>query len=660
MSFLNPLVLLGLAAAAIPILIHLFHFRRPREVEYSSLTFLREVQATAMRRLRIREWLLLALRLLAIVCLVLAFAQPIFTSALGSGLGDEGATSRAYVLDNSQSMTFRDEQGAYLDQAKAALVGLLDGAGPGDEHALIPTASPPGHIATLRRSAGLVQDATLALEAQPGASPLTVALARAASVLEDAQNPRREIVVLSDLQESTLTDSVEGEQFFAPTLPEDVDVALVPVGGREQANTAVTDVRPRSQILEPGQPIEMNVAVRRFGGEEGPLGVRLILDGAPVGEVAAEFDVDDTTGVPFTVPARSRGWTSGEATIENDDAPWDDVRYFTFTIPPPARVVLVGGAGSRVDLVRLALEVAAESGSVVVQEMSEQELAVSELEETDAVVWVGPSDASPVATVSRFVEEGGGLLVFPSESTGPLNALMGVVGGGEVVAIEGESGGESIAGTVDPDLEHPLFAGVFEEGGATRLERIEVWRAARYEPAGLFESSLIRLDNGAPFLQEIRHGEGAALFVATAPDPAWSDLPNRGLFVPLVYRSVAWLAAGSEAAEGASVTVREAASIRVDDVRAEEPLRLVSPSGVEVTPPQRSVPGGVVLEVGSELTEAGVYVVMQGEEELRRVAVNESSDESNPSVLSPQEAADRLERLTGRSVRVLEDRKSVV
>ena len=95
MTFLNPLVLLGLAAAAIPIVVHLFNFRRPKTVDFSSLRFLREVERQSMRRVRIRQWLLLALRTLAILFLVLAFAQPTRTGALDGVLGDTASRSVA-------------------------------------------------------------------------------------------------------------------------------------------------------------------------------------------------------------------------------------------------------------------------------------------------------------------------------------------------------------------------------------------------------------------------------------------------------------------------------------------------------------------------------------------------------------------------------------
>ena len=191
-----------------------------------------------MRRVRIRQWLLLALRTIAVVCLVLAFARPTPTADAGV-LEDEGARSLALVLDNSRSMSLRDAQGELLDQAKAIGSAVLEVGASGDERTVLPVARPPEYRPVPFTTAGPALDAVAATSTRSGAKTLTAAVARAASVLEGAIHPRREVVVVSDLQAATFTDSVSA------TLPDDVDVTLIPVGARRQVNTAVTDVEGR-------------------------------------------------------------------------------------------------------------------------------------------------------------------------------------------------------------------------------------------------------------------------------------------------------------------------------------------------------------------------------------------------------------------------------
>ena len=208
MTFLNPFLLLGLAAAAIPIVVHLFNFRRPRRVVFSSLTFLRELEKSTMQRMRVQQWLLLAARILALACLALAFARPVLEGAAGQALGRANA-SVVLVLDNSRSMQFRDAQGAYFSQAKALAAELVTGLAEGDEVFLLPTASDPTRRPAVFRTEAALLDALAALEVENATQPLTHLLDRAASLLENAVHPVREIYVVSDFQASTLADSVQ-------------------------------------------------------------------------------------------------------------------------------------------------------------------------------------------------------------------------------------------------------------------------------------------------------------------------------------------------------------------------------------------------------------------------------------------------------------------
>ena len=642
MTFLNPLLLAGLAAVAIPVAIHLFNFRRPQRIDFSTLRFLRELEATTMRRVRIRQWLLLALRALAVVFLVLAFARP--TPTADAAAFEEGAArSLVLVLDNSRSMTLRDAQGALLDQAKALAATVVEATGRGDERTVLPTAPPPEYRPVPFTTPGPTLDAVAATEALAGAEPLTAAVARAGSVLEGALHPRREVVVVSDLQAATFTDSASA------ALPPGVEVTLVPLGGRRQTNTAVTDVRVVSRIIEPGRPVEIEATVARYGGRPGTVGASLTLGGQRVAETAVDVVPGTPTTARFTVTPPARGWLGGEVRIEADAAEWDDVRFFALRVPPPPRVLVVRGDGQRADLVTLALGVAAESGGVALNEIDEGSLPGADLDRYDAVVLVGPRSLGGAGRLEAFVAAGGGVLAFPGAEPSALNPLLQAVGGGRIDGVVGERGGPSIGSTTDADLDHPLFAGVFDDARPA-LERPDVRQAARYRPGGGDEQTLIGLQAGSPFLQEIRRGEGSVLLISVAPDLGWSDLPQRGLFVPLLYRAAAYLAAGSVVGETGGAD----GSVRVEGVDAGQPLRLVGPDGVTATPLQRTVPGAVVLDLDDATARAGLYRVVQGDRTLRVVAVNEEARESDPAALDPEVAAERLEAITGAPVRVLD------
>ena len=659
MTFLNPLVLFGLVAAAIPLIIHLFNFRRPKRVDFSSLEFLKELQKTTMQRVRIKQWLLLLLRTLAIACLILAFARPTLTGNLAGTLGGRANSSIALVLDNSLSMTLRDANGAYLEQARAVAAGLIDQTEPGDEvFVLTPAASTNATPAAYKnRSPAL--DAVADVTAEPGAVSTTRTLARAAALLDaDAAHLNKEIYLLSDLQRSTLLDTL------AADAPDDVRVIVLPVGEREHANVAVTDLRVASRIIEVGQPARVEATLVNYGTEriEGYV-ASLYLEGERVAQATADLEPGVSTEAAFAVTPQRRGWLAGMVQIEDDAFEYDNLRYFALHVPERRKLLVVRGAGQRTDFVELALSSQLTRGRVTVEleTIDESALAATALGAYDAVVLVGPRDLSSgeVAAVVRYVESGGGLLFFPSESARApdYNALLGGLGGGRFSGFSGVLGSGQVIATFDRvDLEHPLFEGVFDRPdlrGRVEVESPDLYYAMNYTPSSGSEQTLVQLSNSFPFLQEIRHGRGAAFVLTTAPTVTWSDLPVRGLFIPLLYRSIYYLSAG-ESVQGEQLIVGRAGELRLAGVPEGQSLRLVAPDGEEVTPEQRSLFGAVLLQTDASLRVPGIYDVQAGQTLVRRVALNLDSRESNLQTYPPDEAAERLAEQTGLPVRVLD------
>ena len=663
MTFLNPLLLFGLAAAAIPLIIHLFNFRRPREVNFSSLVFLQELQKSTMRRVQVKQWLLLLLRTLAIACLVLAFARPTLTGGLGGTLARRSETSTAIVIDNSLSMTLRDAQGEYLRQAKALATDLAETMEPGDEAFVLTTAMLPTARSEALPSRSAVLDAIGGIEAMPGAAPLETALEQAAARLKEASNVNRQIYLLSDVQRSTLLDTIA-------VPPQGAGVArLLPVGGRTYGNVAVTDVGVVSRIVEVGEPVQIEATLTNYGQE--PLTdyvASVYLDDKRVAQAATDLAPGAAQRVTFTATPEERGWLAGDVRIEDDAFSADNLRYFTLHVPERRRLLIVQGEqgeGQRTDFLNLALSSELTQGRIPfdAETIQENALAAASLGTYDAVVLVGPRDLSSgeVGALTRYVREGGGLLLFPSQEARAedYNALLGSLGGGIFSGFSGTLGsGEPIATFERLDLEHPLFEGVFEtsgrRGAETQVESPDVYYAMNYTPASGTEQTLIGLSSGFPFLEEVRDGRGVAFLMAVAPDLRWSDLPQRGLFIPLLYRAVYYLSA-SESVAGEQLGVGEPGELRLTGVEEDaEPLRLVAPDGEAFVPEQRSLFGAVLLQIQPDVRAPGIYDVRAGDDLVRRVAFNLPRRESDLRTSAPEAAAEALTEATGLRVEVFD------
>lgn len=658
MTFLDPFVLLGLAAAAVPLLLHLFNLRRPRRVDFSSLEFLKSLQQRTMQRVRIKQWLLLLLRILAIASLVLAFARPTLTGNLAGTVG-QTRTSWALVVDNTLSMTVRDGQGAYLEQAKDAAMGIAEAMDPDDEAFLLTTAQgAEGNGSAPYRSPGAVQEALDAIETRPGGTTTARSVARAVERLGEAAHLNKEIYVITDRQASTLADSIAAE------VPDDIGVTLVPIGSRTPANVAVTDVRVQSRIVEAGQPVQVEATLTNYGSEplEGYV-ASTYLEGERVAQATATLEPGQSTTVDFTATPQQRGWLAGTVEVEDDAFAHDNVRHFTLHVPRERELLVVQGEAQSTRHIDLALSPELVQGRLAfrTETIAEDALAATSLGSYDAVVLAGPASLSSgeVAALARYVEAGGGLLFFPSQQApaADYNALFDALGGGRFSGFSGTLGEEQVIATFDRvDLQHTLFEGVFDRADAqddVQVESPDVYYAMNYSPGSGMAQTLIELSNGFPFLQEVRHGSGVALLTAVAADPQWSDLPVRGLFIPLLYRSMYYLSAG-ESAAGEQLTGGQPGELRVTGVPEGEPLRIIGPNGTERTPEQRTLFGATLLQTDASMQTPGIYDVMAGDSLVRRVALNLDARESDLRTAPDEEAVQALSEALGREVGMLD------
>lgn len=657
MEFLNPLALFALAAAAIPLIIHLFNFRRPRKVDFSSLAFVKELQKSTMQRVRIKQWLLLLLRMMAIAFLVLAFARPTLTGDIAGTLGGRASSSVAVVVDNSLSMTLRDSEGEYLRQAKDILAGVIDELGTGDEIILIPAAGDAG--AVRYTNVGSALEAMEELEPASGSGSIPQAVSRAADALRNASNVNREIYVATDLQETAFADTVR------TAMVGNVRTYLLPVGSRTHSNVAVTDVRVESRIIEVGQPVRISSTLVNHGSD--PVDdyvASVFLEGERVAQATADLPPEVPTTVTFTATPQSRGWLSGVVRIEDDAFEFDNDRFFTLHVPEQRRVLVIRGEGQETEFIRLALSPELGRGRVSfdVTIVPETGLAASGLGGYDAVVLVGPASLSSgeIAAIDRYVSGGGGLLLTPSAqgNVEDYNALLQTVNGGDVSGFSGSLGSSrTIAAFERVDLEHPLFEGVFSRQGLreqTRVESPDIYFLMNYTSGTGSEQTLIGLSNGFPFLQEIRDGSGVVFLLAVAPSARWSDLPVRGLFVPLIYRSLYYLSA-SESVSGEQVTASHDSELRVPRATESEQLHLVGPDGTEYVPEQRNLFGALLLTIeGSAVRTPGIYDILAGEERVRRIAVNVDVRESDLRSLPSREGRERLAEALGADVELID------
>jgi hypothetical protein len=622
MTFLTPLFLAGLAALAIPVLLHLIQRERRNVVQFPSLMFIRRIPYQSVQRRRIRHWLLLAMRLAALTLLVLAFARPFFRSTDLAAASGAGAREVVVLLDRSYSMGYGDRWNQAVAAARTALAGLQ----PEDRGSVVLFGS-SAEVA-LRSTADKSRLEAALSGVQPGASATRYgpALKLAGSILSESALPRKEVVLVSDFQRNGW-QGAEGVR-----LPDGAVLTPVSLGGSGASNLSVTPVAVQRSLFSSQERATVTAGVVNRGTQPAanvPITLEIDGRGVQTQHVSVPAGASASTSFdPVTLPA---GNTRAAVRIGDDALAPDNVFDFVLSPQPGVRVVIAersGAAASSLYLTR-ALAVG-EAPRFEVVTRSADALSAADLERASVVVLNDVAvGTSTIQRLTRFVQDGGGLFVAMGERgawSGPTDLLPGAPG----AAVDRMEGAAARLGALE--YGHPVFE-VFKapRSGDFSAAHFYSYRAVTPAPG---TRVLARFDDGGSALLEKTLGSGHVMLWTSSLDTDWNDLPLRPVYLPMINRALTYLAGYhepplwrtvGEVVEPPAVTRSGPSVTRV----------ALTPSGQRV---ELDGEGPDVLE----LSEQGFYEIrMQGRDADPPVVVASNVDltESDLTSIDPQEVA---------------------
>lgn len=532
MSFLFPAFLLGALAAAVPVLLHFFARDRAPRLPFSDVRFLERAFVRRDRRRRLRELLLLLLRVAALFLLAFAFARPF--------LDDAGAALRVTVVtvDRSLSLSAPGQMALALERALEVVAATPPGESIAvvafDDGAQVVQAPAAGRTVTRAAIGRVVPTA--------GATSYPAGLAAAVDVL--GGRPGR-IVFVSDLQAAGWPDGVR------TAVPEHVDVEVVSVPPIER-NLAVTAAAAAAEGLV--------AVVLNTGTEPADTEAALALDGREVARQPVTL-APGANEVRWDVPV----FGARVAAVSVADAGgfrWDDTRYALLGPASPTVVHVLANSG-RLDAEAFylwqALGAAPESRPFEVRPLAPAAVTVtdgSDWQVGDVVVVIGTDGLSRPgrARIAAFVEAGGGLLLATGAGVDP-PLVRDLLGDPLELVVElpvetsADPGSRRLA-VVEP--RHPVFRPFGDL--AAMLGQVRFSGTARVNPADPGDAApdqelpsvLARFDHGDPALVEYRRGAGRALLFASDLNMRWNDFPRRPGFLPFVQETIRYLAGESE------------------------------------------------------------------------------------------------------------------
>ncbi len=636
MQFLFPTFLAALAVLAIPVIIHLFYFRRFKKVYFTNVRFLKEVKEETSNRQKLRNLLVLLMRCLAIVAMVLAFAQPFIP--LSSGV-KQGEKAVSIFVDNSFSMNSLSKDAPLLELAKQRARDIVNAYAVEDRFQIL-TNDFEGRDQRLVSK----EDALNRIEeirTGPASRDISKVLTRQQQALNTGKQENKIAFVISDFQ-TNIADMAN----FKDSL---LEVNLVPMRAVQERNVSVDSVWFESPVQILNQPANLLVKLSNRSDEDASE-IRLALrhDGAsrPVGSISIPARSSKLDTVSFNI--LHPGWHEAKLSLTDYPVQFDDDYYLTFHVAERINVLSVNGLQPNKYLENAFLGAKyfrldnADARALDYSKFSNYQLIVlNEL----------PSVSSGLATeLKTFAQNGGNVLVFPSQTTdlNSYNTLLQNFDAGNLGAYEPTPRQASEINT-----QEFVFKDVFLNKSANlRLPATQ----GNFKIAPARGEYILTYRDGSALLAKYGQGEGA-LYLSAAPlNEQVNDLVRNGeIFVPMLFkmaiagtksRQIAYTIGKDEvleakhqvAASGETIyKLRKQAEIETG-ANNQQPT-----TNNEFIPEQRIFGSKVLLTPGTQVRDAGWYRLhLQGDSTLAEYGFNYDRKESDLTYKNDETLAEGL------------------
>jgi len=571
MTFLNAALIAGMAAVAIPVIIHLFHRSKFKIVPWGAMHLLEAVLRKNTKRLRLEQLILLLIRCSIPVALALCMARPVLTGL--SPLLQNKKISTVLLIDNSYSMEAGGPANSNFQKAREAARQIVDNLVPGSDVAIIQMAGGPS---------SLLDDPTFDLDrvrgelgrmrAGYGAATVPEAFQVARAVQSRLNHLNREVIVLTDFQKVTWSEQgglpasersrIAGQMAEGKTPPR---LTFFHVGTEVTDNVSVDKLETNRQILGVGQQLRVRATLLNHGEQQYPdLRVVFKVDGKERSVSQTTLGAREQNQVLFTHTFDTSGSHVIEVVAEADPLIADNSMMMSIPVWDRLPVLLASGDMNpeplmgETDFIEIALHPFGPgkvelADLVTTKTIDAREMDAKHLTESRVAVLANVSqlNEAQLKAAENFVREGGGLLIFPGNriNSGWYNTTFLAGGKGllplPVVSLSGSTNSGARATIVSQHYEHPALE-MFNDPRNGNLSEadIRLWYKMK-EEAGKGDTGvtvLARLDTGDPFLVEKKYGEGRIIECAVPCDAEWTNLPARPFYLPLMQQLVTYLA----------------------------------------------------------------------------------------------------------------------
>ncbi len=625
MNFLYPGFLFALLSVAIPVIIHLFNFRKFKKVYFSNVQFLKEVEQQNSSREKLKNLLILFSRILAIIFLVLAFAQPYLPiNAQKSNLLNNAVS---IYIDNSYSMEAVNKDGSLLDEAKRNAKQLVKGFGINDRFQLLTNDFEGKHQRLLNEEEFLkaLDDVKISATARN----LQQILNRQENVLSGPAN--KYSFIISDFQKNIATAKK------LATNPE-IQYSFIKLNATALANIAVDSVWMLSPNHQPGANERLVVQLRNYSQETAEnIPLKLTINNQQTGLGALSIPAEKTVRDTLNFSGLTAGWQKGIVSIKDFPVTFDDTLSFSFKVDKSLPVLSINGstAGNYIAALFGA------DNYYVLTENSEQNVNYNAFANYRLIVLNGLQNPSTglAQQLKTYLNAGGSVVVFP-DLDADIKVYNSFLAALSLPAVQEVTKVETKVDQID--LQHPIFKTVFEE----IPKNLDLPAVSRYysfiERNAVNKESILSLPGRKLFFAKYGVGNGSVFLSATGLNATDGNFARHPVFVPLMYRVA--LSGGSESSLYHYLGSENVLSGKKITLGKNQTLKLTA-NRFESIPEIRQADGKTLIYTADQVKNAGFYNLSLADSTLAVYAFNSGRAESDMHYFSKSDLSD----LAGRS-----------
>jgi hypothetical protein len=609
MNFLYPGFLFALFAVVIPIIIHLFNFRKFKKVYFSNVAFLKEIKEQTSSQEKLKNILILISRILAISFLVFAFARPFIPS--GSKIDQSKGNTVSIYIDNSYSMEAVNKEGSLLDEAKRKAKEVVKAFQINDRFQLL-TNDFEGKHQRLLNADELIQ-AVDEVKISSASRKLQQVINRQQSVFTGASN--RFAYIISDFQKG-----FAGEE----TLKTDANtnVSLVKLNANDLPNVAVDSVWLLSPVHQANATEKLVIQLRNYGDEDAKnISVKLNINKQQKAISSLNIPAGKTQSDTLSYSGLGLGWQKGTISVKDFPLTFDDDLNFSFKVNANQQVLSINGqqGGKYIKALFGA------DAYFKLTEMPEANINYSGLQNYSLIVLNGLKNPSSglAQELKSYVANGGSVVVFPDLDADKqvYSAFLTALNLPAVAEINTTP--IKVSGI---ELKHPLFKDVFE----TLPQNLDLPQVNRYfsfvESNNSNKENLLQLPANKLFFARFAIKNGQVYLSATDLENEDSNFAKHPVFVPLMYK-IAFASAKEQPIYYTATKDNVLESEKIV-LGTNQSLKLVA-DNFEVIPEMRQSNGKTLLYIADQVKRAGFYDVKKGDTTLAVVAFNNNRTESD-------------------------------